>query len=177
MMRYLKRSFALLLALILVGSVLPVQAFATETCAHDYESVVTDPTCTEKGYTTHTCTLCGDSYVDTYVKELRHSPEREEGLKAGCLTDGFTAYSVCTRCGITLIEPEVLPAIGHNIEYVDAQAPTATRPGWEAYEKCTRCSYTTYVEIPALGAGTISDYYTFLMNLAVLEELACTYVA
>ncbi|MBO5050239.1 MAG: phosphodiester glycosidase family protein [Oscillospiraceae bacterium] len=177
MMRYLKRSFALLLALILVGSVLPVQAFATETCAHDYESVVTDPTCTEKGYTTHTCTLCGDSYVDTYVNELRHNPEQEEGLKAGCLTDGFTSYSVCTRCGITLIEPEVLPAIGHNIEYVDAQAPTATKPGWEAYEKCTRCSYTTYVEIPALGAGTISDYYTFLMNLALLEELAYTYVA
>ena len=99
MMRYLKRSFALLLALILVGSVLPVQAFATETCAHNYESVVTDPTCTEKGYTTHTCTLCGDSYADTYVNELRHSPEQEEGLKAGCLTDGFTSYSVCTRCG------------------------------------------------------------------------------
>ena len=36
MMRYLKRSFALLLALILVGSVLPVQAFATESCAHNY---------------------------------------------------------------------------------------------------------------------------------------------
>ena len=32
---------------------------------HSYKDVVTAPTCTEKGYTTHTC-ACGDSYVETY---------------------------------------------------------------------------------------------------------------
>lgn len=39
---------------------------------HDYETEVTPPTCTEKGYTTHTC-HCGDSYVDTYVDATGHS--------------------------------------------------------------------------------------------------------
>jgi hypothetical protein len=34
---------------------------------HKYESVVTPPTATEQGYTTHTCTVCGDSYVDSYT--------------------------------------------------------------------------------------------------------------
>ncbi|MCD8116465.1 MAG: hypothetical protein LUE21_05015, partial [Oscillospiraceae bacterium] len=34
-----------------------------EECEHEYEAVVTEPTCTEQGYTTYTCTLCGDSYV------------------------------------------------------------------------------------------------------------------
>lgn len=34
---------------------------------HSYTSVVTDPTATEKGYTTHTCSNCGDSYVDSYT--------------------------------------------------------------------------------------------------------------
>ncbi|MBQ7962522.1 MAG: hypothetical protein IJ289_07965 [Clostridia bacterium] len=33
---------------------------------HSYTSVVTAPTCTEKGYTTYTCE-CGDSYKDNYV--------------------------------------------------------------------------------------------------------------
>lgn len=33
---------------------------------HNYSSVVTAPTCTEKGYTTYTCE-CGDSYKDNYV--------------------------------------------------------------------------------------------------------------
>ena len=36
---------------------------------HSYKAVVTAPTCTSKGYTTHTC-ACGDSYVDTYVDAL-----------------------------------------------------------------------------------------------------------
>ena len=52
--------------------------------AHSYEAVVTAPTCTEKGYTTHTC-VCSDSYVDSYVDELGH--------KLG--EDGIT----CTACG------------------------------------------------------------------------------
>ena len=34
--------------------------------SHEYESVVTDPTCGDQGYTTHTCT-CGDTYIDSYV--------------------------------------------------------------------------------------------------------------
>ncbi|MBQ8428154.1 MAG: hypothetical protein IJX18_02745, partial [Clostridia bacterium] len=38
---------------------------------HAYTDAVTAPTCTEDGYTTHTCE-CGDSYVDTYVDELGH---------------------------------------------------------------------------------------------------------
>lgn len=40
--------------------------------AHNYSSVVTPPTCTEKGYTTYTCE-CGDSYVSDYVEALGHS--------------------------------------------------------------------------------------------------------
>lgn len=34
-------------------------------CEHSYESVVTPPTCVNGGYTTHTCTLCGDEYTDS----------------------------------------------------------------------------------------------------------------
>ncbi len=37
---------------------------------HKYESVVTEPTYTEQGYTTHTCSVCGDSYVDSYTDVL-----------------------------------------------------------------------------------------------------------
>ena len=44
-----------------------------EECEHSYTSVVTDPTCTKKGYTTHTCDKCGDSYKDSYVDATGHS--------------------------------------------------------------------------------------------------------
>ena len=39
---------------------------------HDYTAVVTDPTCTEKGYTTYTC-ACGDSYVADEVEAAGHN--------------------------------------------------------------------------------------------------------
>ena len=34
---------------------------------HDYAAVVTDPTCGEEGYTTYTCTICGDTYQDDFT--------------------------------------------------------------------------------------------------------------
>ncbi len=50
---------------------------------HSYTAEVTEPTCTEQGYTTHTCTVCGDSYTDSFVEALGHSFTHygeEEGL-------------------------------------------------------------------------------------------------
>jgi hypothetical protein len=38
---------------------------------HSYEAVVTDPTCTEAGYTTYTCE-CGDTYTGDEVEALGH---------------------------------------------------------------------------------------------------------
>lgn len=34
---------------------------------HNYSVAVKNPTCIAQGYTTHTCTRCGDSYIDNYV--------------------------------------------------------------------------------------------------------------
>ncbi|MBO5778410.1 MAG: hypothetical protein J6R82_02465 [Clostridia bacterium] len=39
---------------------------------HAYTAVVTPPTCTAEGYTTHTCD-CGDSYVDSKTPVAKHS--------------------------------------------------------------------------------------------------------
>ncbi len=40
--------------------------------SHRYNAVVTEPTCTEGGYTTHTCSGCKDSYVDSYTEAVGH---------------------------------------------------------------------------------------------------------
>ena len=42
---------------------------------HTYKDTVTAPTETERGYTTHTCTVCGDSYRDTYTDPIPSSSE------------------------------------------------------------------------------------------------------
>ena len=40
---------------------------------HDYTAVVTEPTCTEQGYTTYTCKRGDSTYVDDYTDALDHS--------------------------------------------------------------------------------------------------------
>ena len=44
-------------------------------CEHEYEIVVTPPTCIAKGYTTYTCKYCGDSYVDNETPMIEHNYE------------------------------------------------------------------------------------------------------
>ena len=41
-------------------------------CNHSYDSVVTAPTCTENGFTTYTCSKCGDNYTDAVVSATGH---------------------------------------------------------------------------------------------------------
>ncbi|MBQ7357436.1 MAG: hypothetical protein IJW65_01740, partial [Clostridia bacterium] len=59
---------------------------------HNYEAVVTPPTCTADGYTTHTCTRCNDIYTDTPVDATGHAETKEYKVIDGVL------YHVAT-CG------------------------------------------------------------------------------
>ena len=90
-------------------------AFATFRCIretaheHSYTAVVTAPTCTEKGYTTHTC-ACGDSYVDTYVDALGHAWDSGTVTKQPTATETGVRTYTCTRCHET--KTETIPATG-----------------------------------------------------------------
>ncbi len=66
---------------------------ATVECDHDYDSVVTEPDCENGGYTTHTCSKCGDSYVDGETDALGHT----EGEWV-TLEDGSKELR-CDECG------------------------------------------------------------------------------
>ena len=76
---------------------------------HSYKAVVTAPTCTAKGYTTHTC-ACGDSYVDTYVDALGHAWDNGKVTKEPTETETGVKTFTCTRCGET--KTETIPATG-----------------------------------------------------------------
>lgn len=78
----------------------------TEVHTHSYASVVTAPSCTEKGYTTHTCS-CGDSYTDNETDATGHNYSDATCSAAATCSCGATngtalghAYSggKCTRC-------------------------------------------------------------------------------
>jgi len=114
---------------------------------HDYEHKVTEPTCTEQGYTTHTC-HCGDSYIDSYVSAKGHSFGEWIITKAPTCTDKGEEERSCA-CGET--ESREVDELGHDLEHHLAKAPTCTEIGWKAYDTCNRCDYTTYEELPANG--------------------------
>ncbi len=100
------------------GDVLTENVDAT---GHSYAHAVTNPTCTSKGYTTHTCADCSDSYIDTYTDETAHSwnipaPTCEAGQE-------------CTVCHTTTDK------LGHDHEVIGSTEATCTAAATKTY-KC-----------------------------------------
>ncbi len=52
------------------GAVFDLLILAPEECEHSYLAVETPPTCENSGYTTYTCSVCGDSYTDNEIPAL-----------------------------------------------------------------------------------------------------------
>lgn len=94
---------------------------------HSYESVVTAPTCVEQGFVTHTCTVCGDSYVDTYVDALGHDMGEWTTVTEASCTEAGENRRNCANC--SHYETEVIPATGHSYEHV-VTAPTCVEKGF-----------------------------------------------
>lgn len=104
---------------------------------HDYQAAVTPPGCTEEGYTTYTCTLCGNSYRDTYTPALGHSYGPAVCMQEPTCTEPGLQERTCTRCGHSL--PETVAPLGHAYDQgVVTQEPTCISPGTTVYT-CTRC--------------------------------------
>ena len=124
---------------------------------HSYTAVVTPPTCTEKGYTTHTC-ACGDSYVDTYVDALGHAWDNGKVTKEPTETETGVKTFTCTRCGET--KTEVIPPLSHKHSYTAVVTPpTCTEKGYTTHTCSCGDSYVdTYTA--ALGhdwdSGTVT---------------------
>ena len=115
---------------------------------HYYTATVTAPTCTEKGYTTHTC-ACGDSYVDTYTDALGHAWDNGKVTKQPTEAETGTKTFTCTRCGET--KTETIPKLAHEHSYkAVVTAPTCTEKGYTTHTCACGDSYVdTYTD--ALG--------------------------
>ena len=121
-----------------------------EALGHNYNSEVTDPDCTNGGYTTYTCSVCGDSYVADETAALGHTEETVAGKAPTCTETGLTDGKKCSVCGETLVAQEEIPANGHNYE-AEVTAPDCTNGGYTTYT-CSVCG-DNYVadEVEALG--------------------------
>lgn len=127
-----------------------------EATGHSYEETVTEPTCTEGGYTTHTCSDCGDSYTDSETEALGHDYSSEITTEPTCTETGVMTYT-CSRCGDSYTED--IEATGHSYVATDSSA-TCTEGGYTTYV-CSECgdTYTDNATEP-LGHDYTSEVTT-----------------
>ena len=101
----------------------------TTASEHAYQSIVTSPTCTEKGYTTHIC-ACGHSYVDAEKNALGHNYAAwYETVAPTCTTEGTQRHD-CSRCDH--YETQAISAKGHNYQTI-VTVPTCTDRGYTTH--------------------------------------------
>lgn len=113
----------------------PVQAQAESSIhTHIYVDTVVSPSCTEKGYTLHTCD-CGYEYKDSFTN-AQHDYILIECSEPTCEKDGQEIYKCCC-CGVE--EKKRIPATGHKFgPWIEQERPSCTTNGYEVRE-CSIC--------------------------------------
>ena len=116
------------------------------TGSHSYASKVTNPTCTAKGYTTYTCSACGDSYVADETEMIAHTPAAavvENTVESTCTAAGsYDEVVYCSVCNTELSrETKALELAAHTqgaVVVENEKAATCTAEG--SYDNVVYCS-------------------------------------
>ncbi len=119
---------------------------------HKYVKLsVTDPTCTEKGYTTYKCSDCGDTYKADFVDALGHNYNTSGKVEPTCTEKGYDTH-VCSRCGDTY-KDNFVDALGHTVVVDPAVAPDCTHTGLTEGSHCSVCNTVIKAQetVPATG--------------------------
>jgi hypothetical protein len=113
-------------------------------------AVTTEPTCTETGVKTYTCTVCGETKTET-IEKIDHITELKNVKEATCAEDGYTGDAVCTMCEQTITAGETIAKGAHVWDDgAVTTEPTCTEKGVKTYT-CTVCEETKTEDIDALG--------------------------
>ena len=137
-----------------------VDSTPVDPAGHTWDAgVVTPATCTDRGYTTYTCTAGdGGTMVSNYTDP---DPNNHTGLvtdnavPATCTATGLTEGSHCTACGKTVVAQQTTEINPNNHTKVvtdNAVDPTCTDPGLTEGSHCEACKavITAQQEVPAL---------------------------
>ena len=117
---------------------------------HTYTSVVTAPTCKEQGYTTYTCSVCGDSYKGDFTAvTTNHDYKSTVTTPATCTAKGVKTFT-CSVCGDKYTED--IDMLAHTAVTDKAVAATCTKSGLTEGSHCSVCG-TVIVEQTVIPAN------------------------
>ena len=121
----------------------------SETCQHVWDNgkVTKEPTETETGIKTYTCTLCGETKTET-IPKLTHEHSYKAVVTAPtCTEKGYTTHTCA--CGDSYVDTYV-DALGHAWdEGKVTKEPTETETGVKTFT-CTRCGETRTETMPVI---------------------------
>lgn len=124
----------------------PALRWQTDVTFHEAssEGTVTAPLCTVKGYTSYSCSKCGESYRTAYVAALGHDfCEDLDGSDNSCVLTAPTCTQpgkivrTCRRDGCSETKEDIVPAKGHTPKDGTEQVFT----GYKTYV-CAVCGET-----------------------------------
>ena len=131
----------------------------SETCQHVWDNgkVTKEPTETETGIKTYTCTLCGETKTET-IPKLTHEHSYKAVVTAPtCTEKGYTTHTCA--CGDSYVDAYT-DALGHAWdEGKVTKAATETESGVKTFT-CTRCGETKTEVIPATGSVDVTEMFT-----------------
>ena len=148
------------------GEVLVAQ-IKVDALGHSYETEETEPTCTEDGYTTYTCSRCEDTYIADEIEAAGHDYESVV-TEPTCTKDGYTTYT-CSVCHDAYVGDET-EATGHDYESVVTE-PTCTENGYTTYT-CAVCQ-DNYISDEVAAEG--HDYESVVIPPTCTEDGYTTY--
>ena len=123
----------------------------------DEGKVTKEPTETETGVKTFTCTRCGETRTET-MPVIPHVHSYKDVVTAPtCTAKGYTTHTCA--CGDSYVDTYV-DALGHAWDNGKVtKEPTETETGVKTYT-CTRCGETKTETIPATGSVDVTQMFT-----------------
>ena len=129
-------------------------------CTFDSGVVTTDPTCTEDGVKTFTCSVCHGAYTET-VPANGHTMVKTEAKPSTCVVNGNNEYYTCTVCDKvyqdidgayeTTVTLETLPLKEHSYTgaYLFDKATKTHKQlcvnGCDEYGEAVACTFTSEI--------------------------------
>ena len=117
---------------------------------HSWDSgvVTKQPTCTEAGTKTYTCTSCGKTKTTEIAATGHQHTEIRNKKEATCKAEGYTGDTYCTDCGAKVSSGQAIAKIDHTWDNgkVTTEA-TCEHTGVRTYT-CSVCGETKEEETP-----------------------------
>lgn len=136
-----------------------------------------DATCTEDGYTTYECNVCGSTWKDT-LPAVGHTEVADAAVEATCETAGKTEGSHCTTCGKVLKAQETIPAKDHTAVTDAGVGATCEATGKTEGSHCATCGKVLKAQTTIAATGHIWSAWKTTSEATVFaaakQQRSCT---